>query len=242
VPTLHHVEVARRCLEAGLDVLVEKPICESLADCDALIALAAAKGRFLQVGHLERFSPLVAAAATAVPRPAHIEAERLSPLRGRGLDTSVILDMMIHDLDHVLALAGAPVSAIEAVGGSVATGRIDFAEAQIRFANGVSARVSASRVAEGIHRHLRLLGRDAYAIADHQHGKLTVERRGASGRSAAETRKFDSVDLLMHQAESFVSAVRTRARPRVSGADIRPVLAAALDISRAVEAWAARAL
>jgi predicted dehydrogenase len=177
-----------------------------------------------------------------VPRPAFIEAERLSPLRGRGLDTSVILDMMIHDLDHVLALAGAPVTGIEAVGGPVATGKIDLVEARLAFANGVVARVAASRVAEGIHRHLRLLGRDAYAIADHQHGKLTVERRNAGGRSAAETRKFDSVDLLMLQAESFVCAVRTRQRPRVTGADIRPVLAAALDIARAVEAWAGRAL
>lgn len=242
VPTREHVAVARRCLEAGLDVLVEKPICEGLAECDALVALAAAKGRLLQVGHLERFSPLVEAAAALVPRPAFIEAERLSPLRGRGLDTTVILDMMIHDLDHVLRLAGAPVSGIEAVGGAVLTGRIDMAEARIVFANGVVARVAASRVAEGIHRHLRLLGREAYAIADHQHGRLTVERRGAGGRSAAETRKFESVDLLMLQAESFVSCVRTRARPRVTGADIRPVLAAALDITRAAETWAAAAL
>lgn len=241
VPTTAHFEVARQFLEAGKDVLIEKPICETLDQCDALIEIAEANDCILQVGHLERFSPAIKAIKDEVGVPGYIESARISPFRGRGADTTVILDMMIHDLDHVVAIAGAPIESIDAVGVPVATPEEDIANARLRFANGCVATVTASRISWGIKRNLRVFQRDAYIVADFAENKMVVMRKEGEGDGpmtfSAEEKRFDQVDLLQLQADSFIEAVRTRGAPLVSGRDVRPVLEAALAITNQLRDW-----
>jgi predicted dehydrogenase len=245
VPTVHHVEVARDCLDAGLDVLIEKPICESVAELDSLIRLARKRKRLIHVGHLERYSPVIEALMEHADHPRYIEAQRVSPFRGRGADTTVILDMMIHDLDHVLRMAGAPAVDIEAVGSPVLTDKEDLANARIRFANGVVATLTASRVGGSISRRLRVYQSNTYLIADMAEHKLTVlhPQRGGNGALPSlvgEDKQFANTDLLLVQAKAFVASVRDRSRPRVSAQDIRPVLAAAMEIAEKQAAWQAQ--
>lgn len=244
VPTVAHFAVAKDLLEAGLDVLIEKPMCETLEEADALIRLAKRKKRILQVGHLERFSPVIDAMVGQVSRPWYIESQRVSPFRGRGADTTVILDMMIHDLDHAMRIAGAPVTDIEAVGSPVLTDLEDLASARLRFGNGCVASLTASRVGGKISRRLRVYQRDRYVIADMGENKLTVLQPTKGGNGVlpslvGEDKQFPHTDLLLLQAKDFVEAVRSRARPRVPAEEVRPVLAAALEITDKLRAWRA---
>ncbi len=244
VPTMEHFEVAKACLEADMDVLVEKPICETLAETDALIRLARRRRRILQVGHLERFSPVIDALIAQAKRPRYIEAQRTSPFRGRGSDTTVILDMMIHDLDHTMRLAGAPLAAIDAVGAPVLTESEDIANARLRFTNGCVATIGASRVGGKVSRRLRVFQPGRYLIADMAEHKLTVLHPAKGGNGVlpsleGEDRHFPQSDLLLLQAKDFVEAIRTRKKPRVTAEDIRPVLAAAIEITKAMRDWRA---
>lgn len=246
VPTTAHFETARFFLDAGKDVLIEKPICETLDQCDTLIELAAARDCILQVGHLERFSPAIKAIKEEVGVPGYIESTRISPFRGRGADTTVILDMMIHDLDHVVSIAGAPIENIDAVGVPVATGEEDIANARLRFANGCVATVTASRISWGIKRNLRIFQKDAYIVADFAENKMVVMRKEGDGDGpmnfSAEEKHFDQVDLLQMQADAFVASVRDRTSPIVSGRDVRPVLEAALLITNQLRDWRSNAM
>jgi predicted dehydrogenase len=242
IPTLQHFDVAKPCLEAGLDLLVEKPICESLAETDALIRIAKRRRRILQVGHLERFSPVIEALIAQARNPKYIESQRTSPFRGRGSDTTVMLDMLIHDLDHTMRLAGAPIASIDAVGAPVLTEQEDIASARIRFANGCVATIGASRIGGKISRRLRVFQPDRYLIADMAEHKLTVLHPVKAGNGVlpslvGEDRHFPQSDLLLLQARDFVEAVRTRRKPRVSAQDIRPVMAAALQITDIMRSW-----
>ncbi len=242
VPTVEHFAVAKACLDAGLDILVEKPMCPTLAEADTLIRLAKRKKRIVQVGHLERFSPVIEALIAHAKNPRYIEVQRTSPFRGRGVDTTVILDMMIHDLDHVMRIARAPIAEIDAVGAPALSPSEDIANARIRFANGVVATVGASRVGGKISRRLRVFQPDRYFIADMAEHKLTVlhPMRGGNGvlpSLAGEDKQFPQSDLLLLQAKDFVEAVRRRKKPRVSAEDIRPVLAAALAITDKIRDW-----
>ncbi len=245
VPTAQHFEVAKACLEAGLDVLVEKPMCETLAETDALIRLAKRRRRILQVGHLERFSPVIDALIAHSKRPRYIEAQRTSPFRGRGLDTTVMLDMMIHDLDHIMRLAGAPLAEIDAVGAPVLTDSEDIANARLRFANGCVATLGASRIGGKVSRRLRVFQPDRYLIADMAEHKLTVLHpiKGGNGvlpSLTGDDRHFPQSDLLLLQAKDFVDSVKSRKKPRVTGEDIRPVLAAAIEITKIMREWRAQ--
>ncbi len=233
VPTALHHAVARDCLEAGVHVLVEKPLARTLEEADALMALAAAKGRALQVGHLQRFNPAFRALAADGGRPLFIDIERLAPFKVRGSDVDVILDLMIHDLDLVLALARAPVEAVSASGFRVLTGAIDIANARIEFADGCVASLSASRVSQSPVRKLRVFRHDAYVSADLQGQKLRHVRKGADGIEESE-QSFARADELRLQAEDFLRAVRDRAAPLVDGGQGRRVLALALQIGRLV--------
>jgi predicted dehydrogenase len=244
VPTVAHYAVAKDLLEAGLDVLIEKPMCETLDEADALIRLARRKKRILQVGHLERFSPVIDAMVDQVSKPWYIESQRVSPFRGRGADTTVMLDMMIHDLDHAMRIAGAAVADVEAVGSPVLTELEDLASVRLRFANGCVASLTASRVGGSISRRLRVYQRDRYVIADMGGHKLTVLRpvKGGNGvlpSLTGEDKVFPQTDLLLLQAKDFVEAVRTRSKPRVPAEDVRPVLAVALEITNKLRAWRA---
>lgn len=244
VPTVSHHAVSKDCLEAGLDVLVEKPMCETLAEADSLIRIAKRKKRILQVGHLERFSPVIDALVANAKGAWYVESQRVSPFRGRGADTTVILEMMIHDLDHAMRVAGAPVIHVEAVGSPVLTETEDLASARIRFANGCVASLTASRIGGKINRRLRVYQRDRYVIADMAEHKLTVlhPTKGGNGvlpSLVGEDKHFPQSDLLLLQAKDFVEAVRNRTKPKVPAESVRPVLAAALEITSKLRAWRA---
>ncbi len=244
VPTIAHYAVAKDCLEAGLDVLIEKPMCETLHEADSLIRLAKKKKRILQVGHLERFSPVIDALVANAKGAWYVESQRVSPFRGRGADTTVILDMMIHDLDHAMRVAGSPVADVEAVGSPVLTETEDLASARIRFQNGCVAQLTASRIGGKINRRLRVYQRERYVIADMAEHKLTVlhPTKGGNGvlpSLVGEDKHFPQTDLLLLQAKDFVDAVRNRTKPKVSAESVRPVLAAALEITEKLRAWRA---
>ena len=233
VPTEGHREVAGACLEAGLHVLVEKPIAVDLEQSDALIALARAKKRVLQVGHVERCNAAFRALATRIERPLLIEAERLSGFKRRGADVDVLLDLMIHDLDLCLALARAPVSEVSACGFSVLTQDIDIATARIEFADGSVANLSASRVSQTPVRKLRVFQPGMYVSADLQAAKLRYVRQ-MQGMIEELEESHAGGDALATQAETFVRAVAGDAAGGVDGEGGRKALGLALEVGRLV--------
>jgi predicted dehydrogenase len=241
VPTGAHCAVASGLLEAGLHVLVEKPIAASLAEADALIALAAARGRLLQVGHLERFNAAVLALADVLARPLFVESHRLAPFQPRGTDVDVVLDLMIHDIDLIQALVGAPLLSVDAVGVPVLSARDDIANARLRFEGGCVANVTASRVSLKSERRMRVFQRDAYLSIDFQAGAASIARKGAGEAFAGmpeiglERRRLESNDPLRLEIEAFLAAIRGTRPVAVSGADGRRALATALRIAQALE-------
>ena len=239
VPTERHHAVVRDCLEAGVHVLVEKPLSRTLEEADSLLELARARGLVLQVGHLQRFNPAFQALAAQGGRPLFIDIERLAPFKARGTDVDVVLDLMIHDLDLVLALAKAPIEQVSARGFRVLTGAIDIANARIEFADGCIASVSASRVSQSPVRKLRVFRHDAYVSADLQEQRLRHVRKGGEGVVESE-QTFERADELRAQAEAFLQAVRGRSVPLVTGEQGRQALALALQVGRLVEERLAR--
>ena len=239
VPTERHYAVVRDCLEAGVHVLVEKPLSRSLEEADLLLELARARRLVLQVGHLQRFNPAFQALAAQGGRPLFIDIERLAPFKARGTDVDVVLDQMIHDLDLVLALAKAPIEQVSASGFRVLTDAIDIANARIEFADGCIASVSASRVSQTPVRKLRVFRHDAYVSADLQEQRLRHVRKGSDGIIESE-QAFDRADELRAQAEAFLEAVRGIAAPLVSGQQGRDALALALQVGGLIEARLAR--
>jgi len=243
VPTEHHHTVVRDCLEAGVHVLVEKPLSRTLEEADELLGLARARGLVLQVGHLQRFNPAFQALAAQGGQPLFIDIERLAPFKSRATDVDVVLDLMIHDLDLVLALAKAPVEQISASGFRVLTESIDIANARIEFADGCIASVSASRVSQSPVRKLRVFRHDGYVSADLQEQRLRHVRRdpagGATGILESE-QAFARADELQVQARGFFQAVRGRTAPLVTGEQGRQALALALQVGRLIEERQAR--
>jgi len=229
-PTERHHEIAAACLDAGLHVLVEKPIARTLEEADRLVALAARKNRILDVGHVERYNRTMLALFERIERPLFIDAERLAGFKLRGTDVDVILDVMIHDLDLAAGLARSPVERISACGFSVLTGDIDVANVRIEFKSGCVANLAASRVSQTPVRKLRVFQSDLYVSADMQGGKLRfVRRKGAAVEESEE--KFEG-DALALQAAAFVAATRGGAQPR--GQDGRLALELALEVGRLV--------
>jgi predicted dehydrogenase len=241
VPTVEHARVAGFLLDAGLDVLVEKPIATSRADARSLIERASARGRILQVGHIERFSRAFRAIRPALTRPRFIEAHRIGPYPARATDVSVVLDLMIHDLDIVAELAGHEVASVDAVGVSVLSQTEDIANARLRLKNGCVVNLTASRVSIERLRKVRLFQSDAYVSIDLGENKITIVRReGAPGgatppRITAEKLELDAADALLAQDRAFAESVRTRAEPEVSGEDGYRALDLALRIQEAIE-------
>jgi predicted dehydrogenase len=233
VPTERHHEVAGACLEAGLHVLVEKPIAVDLRQSDALISLARSRKRILHVGHVERCNAGFRALAGRMQRPLLIEAERLSGFKRRGADVDVLLDLMIHDLDLCLALARAPVSEVSACGFRVLTQDIDIATARIEFADGCVANLSASRVSQAPVRKLRVFQPGVYVSADLQAGKLRYVKQ-AQGVIEELEEDHGGGDALAAQAEAFVRAIRGEDAGAVDGEAGRKALALALEVGRLV--------
>jgi predicted dehydrogenase len=239
VPTGAHCAVASGLLEAGLHVLVEKPIAASLAEADALIALAAARGRVLQVGHLERFNAALLALADVLDRPLFVESHRIAPFKARGTDVDVVLDLMIHDIDLIQLLVGRPLAAVDAVGVPVLSGHDDIANARLRFEGGCVANVTASRVAFKSERRMRLFQRDAYISIDFSAGSAAIARRDPAATGpvpgvALEQRDLGANDALMQEIEAFLSAIRGERPVAVSGEDGRRALETALAIKAAL--------
>jgi len=233
VPTERHHEVAGACLDAGLHVLVEKPIAVDLAQAQDLIARAAARRLVLQVGHVERYNAAFRALAARMQRPLFIDAERLSGFKRRGVDVDVLLDLMIHDLDLCLALAKGPVSDVSACGFRVLTGDIDIATARIEFADGCMANLSASRVSQAPVRKLRVFQPGVYVSADLQAGKLRYVRQ-AQGVIEELEENHAGGDALASQAETFVRTIRGEAAAGVDGEGGRKALGLALEVGRLV--------
>jgi len=233
VPTEHHHAVAGACLEAGLHVLVEKPIAVDLAQSDALIALARQKNRVLQVGHVERHNAAFRALATRMQRPLLIDAERLSGFKRRGADVDVVLDLMIHDIDLCLALAGSEVSDLSACGFRVLTQEIDIATARIEFAGGCVANLSASRVSQVPVRKLRVFQPGLYVSADLRAGSLRYVGQ-VQGSIEEQEESHAGGDALASQAEAFVTAIQGASAHGVDGEGGRRALGLALEVGRLV--------
>jgi predicted dehydrogenase len=236
-PTPSHHRIARDFLSAGAHVLVEKPITSTLDEARDLVAVAAACGRVLQVGHLERFNPAIVAIEGLLERPRFIESNRLAPFKPRGTDVSVVLDLMIHDIDLIQNIVGAPVASIDAVGSPVFTDEIDIANARLRFADGCVADVTASRISMKTERKLRIFQADAYLSVDLQQKVLTMVRKGGAAPApggipqvAIEEKSFDPGDALRDEIESFLDATATGRRPVVSGEDGLRALETAIRI------------
>jgi len=236
VPTARHHAVTLPFLEAGVHVLVEKPIATSLEEADAMIAAARKSGALLAVGHLQRFNPAFRALAEAVGKPLYIECERLAGFKSRGIDVDVVLDLMIHDLDLVLSLARGELAQVSACGFQVLTDSIDIASVRLEFADGCVANLSASRVSQQPVRKLRVFQADGYASADLQAGKLRVVRRDARGGVAEDAADFTDRDELRAEIANFVDAVAGGRSPLVGGEDGRRALALALEVGRLVQA------
>jgi predicted dehydrogenase len=234
VPTESHLEVATPFLHAGMSVLVEKPIARSVAEADALIEAARRGGAALAVGHTERYNPAVAAVRSVVDDPRFIEIHRLGTFSARSLDIDVVFDLMIHDLDVVLSLVDDEVAGIEAVGVPVLTGRVDIANARLRFANGCIANVTASRISRERVRKLRFFQRDTYVSIDYATPELEVWRltrsAGILPSIAGGKVEIRQEEPLRAELADFVEAIRDRRAPLVTGEDGRRALALAQRI------------
>ena len=240
-PTPAHYPIARDFLVNDVDVLIEKPITTVLDDADELIALADSKGLIIQVGHLERFNPAVLALNGKIDQPKFIESHRLSIFQGRGTDVSVVLDLMIHDIDLILNLVGSELKTVNAAGISVISGNIDIANARLEFVNGAVANVTASRISAKNERKLRLFQKDAYISIDFANHNITLVHpdEGQSGGiipgMKIEQLTFDKSDALDDELKAFVVAVRNRQRPLVTGKMGRDALKTALSIMSQIQ-------
>ena len=244
VPTVHHLEVSRELMKAGVDVLIEKPVATTLDQADELAKLATDHKRIVQVGHLERFNPAVQATIPILTQPMFFEGHRLSVFTPRSLDVDVVLDLMIHDLDIVLAFANSPVREVRAVGLPVLSGKVDIANVRIEFESGCIANFTASRVSTERVRKLRFFQPRQYISLDYGRQEVLVFTVG-SGEASVGTPSVNpqigvnklavaAEEPLHAQLKSFLRAVRQRSTPTVSLEDGRRALALALDILAAI--------
>ena len=244
VPTSGHYAVAKACLEAGKHVLVEKPIAVRPAEARELVELAKAKGRRLQVGHSERFNPIMQTMRTHIRRPAFIEGHRMGTYSERGTDVDVVLDLMIHDLDLVLSFKPGPVEEVWAAGVPVLSSTIDIANARIQFQSGCVANLTASRVSLTKMRRLRVFQQDSYVSIDFQSRKGIVGRRSGSpgdkpGFAIEECKGTDEEPLKL-QIASFLRSIQTGSSPVVSGEDGAAALTVAHQILAAIDSFVQR--
>lgn len=244
VPTSGHYAVAKACLEAKKHVLVEKPIAVDPPQARELVALAQANGCRLQVGHSERFNPIMQRMRPLIQRPAFIEGHRLGSFSERGTDVDVVLDLMIHDLDLVLSFNPGPVEEVRAAGVPVLSSTIDIANARIQFRSGCVANLTASRVSLNKMRRLRLFQRDSYVSIDFQSRQGMIGRRSTQPdqRPSVEIEEFKGTDEepLKLQLESFLQAIKTGNRPVVSGEDGTAALEVAHDVLKAISSFVDR--
>jgi predicted dehydrogenase len=239
VPTELHHEIARPFLERGISVLVEKPITRTVQEADALVAAAAASGATLAAGHTERHNPAVAAVLPLVSTPRFIEVHRLGVFPERSLDIDVVFDLMIHDLDIILAMVKGEVTSIEAVGVPVLTDKFDIANARLRFSTGCIANVTASRISKERVRKIRFFQPDAYISIDYAEqeveGYRLLRREGQRPEIQGGKLPVTREEPLKRELADFVAAVRDKRRPLVTGEDGRRALALAQAIADKME-------
>lgn len=243
-PTVHHLAVARELIEAGVDVLIEKPLAATLAEADELVQLATAHKRIAQVGHLERFNPAVRATLPLLSRPMFFEVHRLSVFTPRSLDVDVVLDLMIHDLDIVLAFAKSPVKEVRAVGLPILSGKVDIANVRLELESGCIANFTASRVSTERVRKLRFFQPHQYISLDYGRQEVLVFTVGSDSTTTGVPSVNPQIKVakppvaseepLHAELKSFLQAVRHRSTPLVPIDDGRRALALALDIVTAI--------
>jgi len=241
-PAEAHHELAAAALRAGRHVLVEKPIAATLEQADDLAKLASERNLVLQVGHLERFSAAYGAMAGRLTAPLYIEATRIAPYKPRGTDVSVILDLMIHDLDLILALVDSPIASVDAVGAAVASQHEDIANARIRFESGAVATITASRVSARTERRMRIFSQNGYMAADFAHRRLSVVARGKGAPLPGvqdfgiEEIEWEDHDSLVAEHRAFVASILDGAPVVVDAAAGRRALEAALAVGSSMAA------
>ncbi len=239
VPTVRHYEVVRAALEAGIDVLVEKPISASLAEAEKLLALARERGCIVQVGHLEWFNAAVQKVRSQIRSPRFVEAHRMGPFPGRATDVDVVRDLMIHDLDIVQRLIGEEPERIDAIGVPVLSSEVDIANARLHYPGGCQANFTASRVSPTPIRKVRFFQPDGYFSIDFIAQSVVIARRVRSPETGErsieiQTLEIDREDALLAQLRAFADAVRTRQVPAGAGAEALAALRTALRVMDAL--------
>jgi predicted dehydrogenase len=243
VPTIAHADVGCRLMEQGIDVLVEKPMAANLGEADALVDAAHRNSRILQIGHVERFNPAVLAVEPILNRPLFFEVHRLGVFTPRSLDVDVIYDLMIHDLDILLALVGEPVTEVKAVGIPVLTDKVDIAHARLEFAGGAVANVTASRVSTERVRKVRFFQQHEYISLDYARRdamRVRVNRPGPEPDFGFEKLDAPVVEPLRAELEAFLDAVRTRKQPKTDGVSGRASLELAVRVMQSIQEHAER--
>lgn len=241
VPTPSHFTVAMDFLKNDVDVLIEKPMTTTLEEADTLIRFAESKGLIIQVGHLERFNPAVVALKDIVQKPMFIESHRLSIYKDRGTDVSVVLDLMIHDIDIILNFVRSDVSEIRAAGIPVIAENVDIANARLEFKSGCVANVTASRISTKNERKIRLFQKDAYVSVDFTSQEITVIRQDSKKNDGLipgmeiKRLSFTKGDALEDEIKSFLQAVVNRKAPPVTGQMGRDALKIALNIMEQIK-------
>jgi len=232
-PTNTHYEIARSLLAHGKHALVEKPITDNTTHAAELTKLAARNGLILQVGHVERFNPVLSALERHLTHPRFIEAHRLAPYPGRSTDIGVVLDLMIHDLEVILHFVGSPVQSIDAVGVPVLSHGEDIANARLRFENGCVANVTSSRISPERMRKIRVFQEDAYLSLDYQNQSGEIYR-SVGGRITRDRVEIEREEPLKRQLTSFIECASTGRQPRVSGFQATAALELAVEITKRV--------
>lgn len=229
-PTIFHAQIGCDLLEHGIDVMVEKPVAADLEGADRLVEAAAKHGRILQVGHLERFNPAVLALESIVTLPLFFEIHRMSLFSQRSLDVDVVLDLMIHDLDIVLALVKSPLEEVRAAGVSILSPKVDIANVRLQFQDGCIANLTASRVSTEKVRKLRLFQPQEYLSLDYARQDLVACNVGEGQKISFRQPAVEKGEPLKLQFESFLQSVATRRKPKLDGATARRTLELALAI------------
>ncbi len=228
-PTTFHYSVAMDCIRAGKDILIEKPITVTIEEADRLIAASDEAGTLIQIGHLEQFNPVVSALYPLLNAPTFIEAERLSPFQGRGVDVDITLDLMIHDIEIVLSIMdGMVVSDVKAAGSKVMTDTIDVAKVWLEFDNGTHALLAASRIASDKSRKLTVFQKDSYLVMDYQRMEIIKFFRRGDG-IVSESILVERKEPLKEELKGFVKCVGSRSRPVVCAIRGRNALKIALQ-------------
>ncbi len=243
-PTQTHFKVAHDLLDAGIHVLVEKPMTVTVEEAQALVEMATARKVTLQVGHLERFNPALLAVAPTITSPLFIESHRLAPYTKRGADVNVVLDLMIHDIDIILSLVDADVAAIHATGALVVSEETDIANVRLEFTNGCVANVTASRVSGKQERRMRFFQKDTYISIDFQDNTTRVCKVDRDGEASASNDGIPPIncvdntlakgDAIYAEIEAFCHSIRTGEKPLVSGEDGLKALKTAIQIGDAL--------